>query len=161
IIEGYIEERLYRNKYGGYCVYTELTDKGRQVLVEGSAPKVYLHVIAEKNPNTITSDLVERIIVSEAEALKEKYMVKYGDVFTRCRKTLTEVVTQIANESRLSGPYAIISQEGLEQIAALLPRTNSDLVQVDSMTSSKVEMYGARIMAALKPYWKEVDGTFD
>ncbi|ETN86575.1 ATP-dependent DNA helicase, RecQ family [Necator americanus] len=42
-------------------------------------------------------------------------------------------------------------------VAALLPRTNTDLVQVDSMTSSKVERYGGRIMTALKPFWKEVD----
>lgn len=40
----------------------------------------------------------------------------------------------------------------------MLPRTNSDLLQADTMTVAKVEKYGARIMDCLKPFWKEVDG---
>ncbi|KAK6042976.1 hypothetical protein COOONC_19518 [Cooperia oncophora] len=62
------------------------------------------------------SDLLARTSVSEAKALKEKHMIKYKDVFARCLQALTELVTQIAEDSRLSGPYAIISQEGLEQV---------------------------------------------
>ncbi|PIO55564.1 hypothetical protein TELCIR_23048, partial [Teladorsagia circumcincta] len=116
ILEGYIEERVYRNKYAGFSVYTELTEKGCQVLAEGSKPKVYLHVNTDRTENTSLSDLLERTSVSEAEALKEKYILKYGEMFTRCLKALTDVVTQIAEESRLSSPHAIISQEGLEQV---------------------------------------------
>ncbi|VDO66136.1 unnamed protein product [Haemonchus placei] len=156
VVEGYIEERLYKTQYATVA-YAELTLKSRQALVGGPKPKIFLHVTADKKRKSIASDLLARTAVSEAKALKEKHIVKYRDVFTRCLQTLTETVTQIADESRLSSPYAIISQEGLEQVAALLPRTNSDLVQVDSMTSSKVERYGARIMAALKSFWKEVD----
>ncbi|KAK5970141.1 ATP-dependent DNA helicase [Trichostrongylus colubriformis] len=157
VAEGYIEERLYKTKFESIVAYAELTLKSRQALVGGPKPKIYLHVAADKKRKSIASDLLARTSVSEAKALKEKHIVKYRDVFARCLQTLTEVVTQIAADSRLSGPYAIISQEGLEQVAALLPRTNSDLVQVDSMTSSKVERYGAQIMATLKPFWKEVD----
>nr|CDJ94788.1 DNA RNA helicase and RQC and Helicase RNase D C-terminal domain containing protein [Haemonchus contortus] len=156
VVEGYIEERLYKTQYATVA-YAELTLKSRQALVGGPKPKIFLHVTADKKRKSIASDLLARTAVSEAKALKEKHIVKYRDVFTRCLQALTETVTQIADESRLSSPYAIISQEGLEQVAALLPRTNSDLVQVDSMTSSKVERYGARIMAALKSFWKEVD----
>lgn len=40
----------------------------------------------------------------------------------------------------------------------MLPRTNSDLLQADSMTAGKVTRYGQRIMSVLKPFWAEVDG---
>lgn len=77
-------------------------------------------------------------IVSEAQALKERHMVKHGDVFTRCLQDLTHLITAVAESSGLSGPYSIVSREGIEQIAALLPRTNSDLLRIDSMTQIKV-----------------------
>ncbi|KIH52911.1 helicase protein, partial [Ancylostoma duodenale] len=157
VAEGYIEERLYRTKFESTVAYAELSARGRQMAMSGSKPKVYLHVATDKKRKSIASDLLARTAVSEAKALKEKHVVKYGDIFTRCLQALTELLTDVAEEGRLSGPYAIISREGLEQVAALLPRTNSDLVQVDSMTSTKVERYGARIMTALKPFWKEVD----
>lgn len=52
----------------------------------------------------------------------------------------------------------IINSEGIEQIAALMPRTYSDLLQIDSMTMRKAERYGAQIMCMLKKYWNELDG---
>ncbi|KAJ1371831.1 Bloom syndrome protein [Parelaphostrongylus tenuis] len=157
VVEDYIVERLYRTKFESTVAYAELTNKSRQAIMGGIKPKVYLHVTTDNKRRSIASDLLSRTAVSEAQALKEKHMVKYGDVFTRCLQSLTQLVTEIAEESSLSGPYAVISRDGLEQVAALLPRTNSDLVQVDSMTFRKVEKYGARIMATLKPFWKEVD----
>ena len=39
-----------------------------------------------------------------------------------------------------------------------MPRTNSELLEIDSMTQLKVDRYGARIMEVLKPYWLEIDG---
>ena len=51
----------------------------------------------------------------------------------------------------------IISLEGIEQIAALMPRTNTDLLQIDTMTASKVNQYGEQIMAVLEPFWTELD----
>ncbi|KAK6042978.1 hypothetical protein COOONC_19520, partial [Cooperia oncophora] len=116
VAEGYIEERLYRTKFESTVAYAELTLKSRQALVGGPKPKIYLHVTADKKRKSIMSDLLARTSVSEAKALKEKHMVKYKDVFARCLQALTELVTQIAEDSRLSGPYAIISQEGLEQV---------------------------------------------
>lgn len=52
----------------------------------------------------------------------------------------------------------ILGIEGIEQIAALMPRTISDLLQVEGMTARKVERYAPRIMDLLKKYWLEVDG---
>ncbi|VDM75365.1 unnamed protein product, partial [Strongylus vulgaris] len=105
VVEGYIEERLYRTKFESTVAYAELSAKGRQMVMSGTKPKVYLHVTTDKKRKSIASDLLARTAVSEAKALKEK--------------------------------------------------TNTDLLQVDSMTSTKVEKYGARIMSALKPFWKE------
>ena len=38
-----------------------------------------------------------------------------------------------------------------------MPRTNSELLQIDSMTRDKVEKYSAAIMGILKDFWDEVD----
>lgn len=40
-----------------------------------------------------------------------------------------------------------------------MPRTYSDLLQIDSMTARKAERYGAQIMCMLKEYWNELDGN--
>lgn len=47
--------------------------------------------------------------------------------------------------------------EGIEQIAALMPRTNSELLQVDTMTVDKVTRFGPHIMEVLKPFWTKID----
>ena len=39
-----------------------------------------------------------------------------------------------------------------------MPRTNSDLLQIEGMTARKVERYGPKVMMLLKSYWDEVDG---
>lgn len=52
---------------------------------------------------------------------------------------------------------AIINNEGIEQMAALLPRTESELKQIDCMTDAKIEQYGQQIMAVLKEFWEKVD----
>ncbi|VDK78033.1 unnamed protein product, partial [Anisakis simplex] len=38
-----------------------------------------------------------------------------------------------------------------------MPRTNSDLLQIEGMTSRKVERYASRIMEILKKFWLEID----
>lgn len=53
---------------------------------------------------------------------------------------------------------AILGLEGIEQIAALMPRTNSDLLQIDGMTNRKVERFGPQIMNLLKEFWMKLDG---
>lgn len=53
-------------------------------------------------------------------------MVKYRDIFNRCLAALTQLVTEIADEAHLSGPYAIISQEGLEQVGGLQDKKTVD-----------------------------------
>lgn len=38
-----------------------------------------------------------------------------------------------------------------------MPRTNSDLLQVDTMTAAKVDQFGKKIMELLQPFWIELD----
>ncbi|CAI2349834.1 unnamed protein product [Caenorhabditis sp. 36 PRJEB53466] len=95
--------------------------------------------------------------VSEAQALKERHMVKHGDLFGQCLQDLTKLMTRLAEDSGLAGPFSIVSRDGIEQIAALLPRTNSDLLRIDSMTQMKVNKYGQHIMETLALYWRQVD----
>ena len=42
----------------------------------------------------------------------------------------------------------------------MLPRTRSDLLRVDTVTETKLNVYGARIMGVLKTYWDEVDSKW-
>uniref|UniRef100_A0A1I7WC35 DNA 3'-5' helicase n=1 Tax=Heterorhabditis bacteriophora TaxID=37862 RepID=A0A1I7WC35_HETBA len=158
VVEGYILERIYTTKFENTVAYAELTDKGRGVSTGHITSKVYLHITTGDSRRKSSSiEMINMNAVSEAQALKEKHMVKHGDVFTRCLRALTDVISEMAEQARLPGPYSILSREGIEQIAALLPRTNSDLLQADTMTAGKVDRYGAKIMTTLKPFWKEVD----
>uniref|UniRef100_A0A914RUK2 HRDC domain-containing protein n=1 Tax=Parascaris equorum TaxID=6256 RepID=A0A914RUK2_PAREQ len=88
-----------------------------------------------------------------------RYMVKHADLFKRCHEELTSLFNVMAAEEGLSSHLPILGIEGIEQIAALMPRTNSDLLQVEGMTVRKVERYAPRIMDLLKKYWLEVDGS--
>ena len=40
VVEGYISERLYNNRYDGTVAYAELTPKGKEVATGKSVPKV-------------------------------------------------------------------------------------------------------------------------
>jgi hypothetical protein len=51
----------------------------------------------------------------------------------------------------------ILSAEGIEQLAAMLPRTKSEILQVESMTSDNYVIYGPRITPILHKYWNELD----
>uniref|UniRef100_A0A914PCI3 HRDC domain-containing protein n=1 Tax=Panagrolaimus davidi TaxID=227884 RepID=A0A914PCI3_9BILA len=51
----------------------------------------------------------------------------------------------------------IIGLKGIEELAALMPRTNSELLQIDSMTPDKVTKYSEQIMGILKEFWAAID----
>ncbi|CAL2035138.1 unnamed protein product [Caenorhabditis brenneri] len=161
VIEGLVHERLYSipNQTAAVLAYAELTEAGKEVASGRKAAKVYLHIVTceRKRKNAGLIELSNMNTVSEAQALKERHMVKHGDVFTKCLQDLTQLITAVAESAGLSGPYSILSREGIEQIAALLPRTNSDLLRIDSMTQIKITKYGRLIMELLATYWKQVD----
>ncbi|CAO4373190.1 unnamed protein product [Caenorhabditis nigoni] len=161
VIEGLVHERLYSipNQTAAVLAYAELTDSGKEVAAGRKQAKVYLHIVTceRKRKNAGLIELSNMNTVSEAQALKERHMVKHGDVFTKCLQDLNQLITSVAESSGLTGPYSIVSREGIEQIAALLPRTNSDLLRIDSMTQIKITKYGRMIMELLATYWKQVD----
>ncbi|PAV92118.1 hypothetical protein WR25_10648 [Diploscapter pachys] len=163
VVEGYIFEQLYAGPVeSATLAYAELTQKGSDVVHGRIIPKMFLHILEgdkkKKAGNGSGLATISGIsMVSEAQALKEKHKLKHTDLFTKCLKQLTELMQKISMQINVAGPYTIISKEGLEQIAALMPRTNSELLEIDSMTQLKVDRYGARIMEVLKPYWLEID----
>ncbi|GMR41566.1 hypothetical protein PMAYCL1PPCAC_11761, partial [Pristionchus mayeri] len=158
VIEQYLFERLYATKFDSVSAYAEVTEKGKAVITGKQKAKVYLHVLTEGGGRKKKDDVqINMPTVSEAAALKEKHRIKHADIFDRAVAALRAVAAALAAQYRLAGPQAVLSNEGIEQIAALLPRTNSELLQADSMTPTKIDKYGATLMAALKPFWKEVD----
>lgn len=52
---------------------------------------------------------------------------------------------------------SLVSAEGIAQLATIMPRTNSDLLQCDTMTDAKVRRFGAAVMDTLRPFWAELD----
>ncbi|KAF8359120.1 him-6, partial [Pristionchus pacificus] len=158
VIEQYLFERLYATKFDSVSAYAEVTEKGKAVITGRVKAKVFLHVLTDGGGRKKKDEVQINIpTVSEAAALKEKHRIKHADVFDRAVAALRAVAATIAAQNRLAGPHAVLSSEGIEQIAALLPRTNSELLQADSMTPTKIEKYGQTLMATLKPFWKEVD----
>uniref|UniRef100_A0A0R3RS88 DNA 3'-5' helicase n=1 Tax=Elaeophora elaphi TaxID=1147741 RepID=A0A0R3RS88_9BILA len=162
VIDGIITEQLYNTKFDTTVAYAELTELGRELANGGSKMKVYLHISNQPNSGRRShgaevTALMSINSVSEVEALKEKYMVKHADLFSKCKGDLLRLFSDIASAEGLSSHLPIINSEGIEQIAALMPRTYSDLLQIDSMTARKAERYGDQIMRMLKEYWNELD----
>ncbi|KAM3721249.1 RecQ-like DNA helicase [Dirofilaria immitis] len=162
VIDGIIMEQLYNTKFDTTVAYAELTELGRELANGRSKMKVYLHISNQpedgrRSNGTEVTALMLINSVSEVEALKEKYKVKHADLFSKCKGDLLRLFSDIASSEGLSSYLPIIDSEGIEQIAALMPRTYSDLLQIDSMTSRKAQRYGAQIMCLLKEYWNELD----
>jgi len=101
--------------------------------------------------------MVQDAAVSHARSLKEKYRLKHVEIFRECHAALVRKLNAAATQEGLSSAYAILNNEGIEQLAAILPRTNCDILQVDSMTPLKLEKYGALLVDVLKPFWDQVD----
>jgi len=89
--------------------------------------------------------------------LKDKYRLKHIDLFEGCRAELRDFFTKKAAENQFHSLTAIISVEGMEQIAALMPRTKTELLLIDSMTKTKVNCYGDQIMQIVEKYWPSID----
>ncbi|KAI1725450.1 DEAD/DEAH box helicase domain-containing protein [Ditylenchus destructor] len=161
VIEGYLKERLVQTPHGSVISYIQSSTKGLAFAMNPTTNKVCFHVSIDekknKNGDGFINSFLQMNVLSEAEALKEKYRVKHVDIFENCRRRLTEFFNQLAEENNFINYMAIISTEGIEQIAALLPRTNSELLQVDTMNADKVTQFGRRIMEVLEPFWTKLD----
>ncbi|CAD5221640.1 unnamed protein product [Bursaphelenchus xylophilus] len=155
VIDGFLEEKIsVSNFHGQEICYVYITDLGEKFL-KTRTPKVYSHLSVGKKDNN--PKLFTMTAVSEAMALKEKYKLRHVDVFQSCKKALITFFDKLAQEEGLSNYSSIITSEGLEQLAAMMPRTNSEILQVESMTATKLQKYGSRIMDTMQPFFELVD----
>lgn len=167
VVEGLLEEQITLNNYVGVDVcYVNVSAAGETFLQKkeprvgdeaGKSVQVYSHLSVGQRRLGPSKLLSSMTAVSEAMALKEKYRLKHVDVFKGCADAIRQLLCQIVAEEGHANTQAIITNEGVEQLAAMLPRTNSEMLQIDSMTSSKLQRFGARIMERMQPFWKQVD----
>ncbi|KRY35600.1 Bloom syndrome -like protein [Trichinella spiralis] len=95
--------------------------------------------------------------VTEGMMAMEKNRFKHADISERCLQTLNQLLCEMAERENLPNRNAILNAEALNQIAGWLPRTQSELLAVDTMTEAKLAKYGPLLMRALEPFWDEVD----
>jgi len=159
-IDGYLSELMKQTPHNTLYAYIELGQRGRQFLDSNpTREKIYFHVSTKCNSKSdpALSFIRKLVPLSEAAALKDKYRLKHIDLFEGCRAELRDFFTKKAAENQFHSLTAIISVEGMEQIAALMPRTKTELLLIDSMTKTKVNCYGDQIMQIVEKYWPSID----
>uniref|UniRef100_A0A7E4VUN9 ATP-dependent DNA helicase n=1 Tax=Panagrellus redivivus TaxID=6233 RepID=A0A7E4VUN9_PANRE len=157
VYEEYLEERLTVTAHGSAFGQLYISQHGRKFANKEISPKVFMHLTKAKTKNAANNLRFSMTKVTESEALKEKYRLKHADLFNKCKAQIISVMQKLAIEQGFATYSALMSLEGIEQLAALMPRTNSELLQIDSMTREKVARYSKTIMGVLEPFWSEVD----
>ncbi|KAI6170968.1 ATP-dependent DNA helicase [Aphelenchoides bicaudatus] len=158
LIEGLLEERLEFNKFANTDLcYVDVSVAGRQFIVKRE-PKIYSYMgVNKKKKANMKSRLYMMSAVSEAIVLKEKYKLKNVHLFRQARQEIMRLMETTARNQCLPSAYHVLSSDGIDQLAATLPRTNSELLQIDSMTEETFKNIGSLIMVILKKYWKQMD----
>ncbi|CEF66572.1 Bloom syndrome protein [Strongyloides ratti] len=139
--------------------YVTLSEDGQKFLTSNPKTKVYIHMqhIKSTNESDNINKFMVKVDIKEAEAVKEKFKIKHKEVYQCAKFKIQSLRSQIAKEERVLDLREILSDEAVDQVAALLPRTNSELLSIDNMTKSKIRKYGGRIMASLNEFWRLVD----
>uniref|UniRef100_A0A0N5BIG2 ATP-dependent DNA helicase n=1 Tax=Strongyloides papillosus TaxID=174720 RepID=A0A0N5BIG2_STREA len=163
ITDGFAYENIREVKFGrnkttivGYVV---LSEEGEKFLASNCKPKFYIHMLPVKfkSEDDLNKRFMVKVDVKEAEVVKEKFKSKHKEVYQCAKFKIESLRTQIAKEERLLDPKEILTDEAVDQIAALLPRTNSELLSIDNMSRLKIKKYGGRIMTALNEFWRMID----
>uniref|UniRef100_A0AC34GNT6 DNA helicase n=1 Tax=Panagrolaimus sp. ES5 TaxID=591445 RepID=A0AC34GNT6_9BILA len=172
VTEGYLDEFLIAGPHGNHYGVVNPSQKGSifanqddssEIAFGQNVQKVFIHFSTEKRKSSTGSaanvqfSMTTATKATETDALKDKYRFKHKDIFVKCKAKLVQFFTTQAREENFSSYTAIIGLKGLEELAALMPRTNSELLQIDSMTPDKVAKYSEKIMGILKEFWAEVD----
>ncbi|KAI6207139.1 hypothetical protein M3Y94_00995800 [Aphelenchoides besseyi] len=157
VYEGFLKIHIVYNQFVNQDLfYAKLTPMGEAYIVK-SEPKFFAHISKRKKSKSAAAPVVVKMTpVTEAQALKEKYNLKYVDIFRECKAFLWQFFDNLAQQEKTT-VQAIVSNQGIEQLAVLLPRTRSELLKVDSMTEIKLQLYGQRILDVMKPFWERVD----
>uniref|UniRef100_A0A913HEQ6 ATP-dependent DNA helicase n=1 Tax=Strongyloides stercoralis TaxID=6248 RepID=A0A913HEQ6_STRER len=142
-----------------YVGYVMLSEEGQKFLISIPKPKIYIHMPPIKctNDRDNINHFMAKVDIKEAEVIKEKFKIKHKEVYQCAKFKIQSLRTQIVKDERLLDPKEVLSDEAIDQIAALLPRTNTELLSIDNMTKSKIKKYGGRIMASLNEFWKMID----
>uniref|UniRef100_A0A0K0F5E0 ATP-dependent DNA helicase n=1 Tax=Strongyloides venezuelensis TaxID=75913 RepID=A0A0K0F5E0_STRVS len=163
ITDGFAYENIREVKFGrnnttvvGYVV---LSEEGEKFVVSNCKPKFYIHMLPVKfkSDDDLNKHFMVKVDVKEAEVVKEKFKSKHKEVYQCAKFKIQSLRTQIAKEERLLNPKEILTDEAVDQIAALLPRTNTELLSIDNMSRLKIKKYGGRIMASLNEFWRMID----
>ncbi|KAI6231106.1 DNA helicase [Aphelenchoides besseyi] len=158
VYEGFLKVEIVYNRFVKQDLfYAKLTSMG-EMYIGKSKPRFFAHISKRKRSKNAATSAVNRMIpVTEAHALKEKFNMKNADIFRESKVALTQFFIDLAQRERTT-VEAIVSDQGIEQLAVLLPRTCTELFQVDSMTGIKLQIYGQQILDVMKPFWDRVDG---
>uniref|UniRef100_A0AC35TJN0 ATP-dependent DNA helicase n=1 Tax=Rhabditophanes sp. KR3021 TaxID=114890 RepID=A0AC35TJN0_9BILA len=163
LTEGYIKIVVVSNgngKFAGISGQIHITRKGEKFLSREESGKFYVSICTERKRKapgkTVDSGLSPAQRVHDITAMQHKYQTKYKDIFEGALAAIKRLITQIAKEEVVR-ENQILTIEGINQIAALLPRTNSDLLKVSSMNLQKLTKHGPAIMETLVHFWQMVD----
>ncbi|KFD51752.1 hypothetical protein M514_07449 [Trichuris suis] len=149
ICEQILVEQLFTTAMDHVVSYLRLGPQAEALLSGNKKVHIYLESSGAKN------EMVPS--VTEGVMAMEKNRFKHTDISERCLEALTNWLCQVAEAEGLSNVNAILSADALRQIACWLPRTQSELLGVDTMTERKLGKYGSHIMNLLEPFWNEVD----
>ena len=119
-------------------------------------------------------------VVTEAQAESERQRATNADISAEAKSALTNLLMELAQKECITNIYvsihscgvywlklikplfiflqSIISSDGIEQLAGWLPRTQSDVLRIDTMTHAKLDKYGQQVMTVLEPFWMKLDG---
>uniref|UniRef100_A0A914Z4N1 DNA 3'-5' helicase n=1 Tax=Panagrolaimus superbus TaxID=310955 RepID=A0A914Z4N1_9BILA len=159
VIDGFLEEQLMSTNHGGAYGLLSQSQKGLDLINPNIIinDKIFIHFGKKRGATDARLTMTKAIVATETDALKEKFRFKHIDIFKRCKSKLLEFCKDQAKNEKYNSYASVVDIKGIEGIAALLPRTNSELLQIDSMTPDKVTKYGGQIMGILKEFWEEVD----
>uniref|UniRef100_A0A0K0EA28 DNA 3'-5' helicase n=1 Tax=Strongyloides stercoralis TaxID=6248 RepID=A0A0K0EA28_STRER len=163
ITDGFAYEKIQEIQCGRnnttFVGYVMISDDGHKFLLSNPKPKFYIHMpVAKFSLDDISnSHLMTKVDIKEAEVVKEKFKIKHKEVYQCAKFKIQSLRTQIAKEEKLMDYKKIFTDEAVDQIAALLPRTNTELLSIDNMSLYKVKKYGGRLMSTLNEFWMMVD----
>uniref|UniRef100_A0A0N5B9P9 DNA 3'-5' helicase n=1 Tax=Strongyloides papillosus TaxID=174720 RepID=A0A0N5B9P9_STREA len=163
ITDGFAFEQIQEISCGRgnttFVGYVMLSDDGKKFLSSNPKPKFYIHMPPAKFTLDDINDshLMIKVDIKEAEVVKEKFKIKHKGVYECAKFKIQSLRTQIAKEEQILDAKKILTDEAVDQIAALLPRTNTELLSIDGMTQFKIRKYGGRIMSSLNEFWRMVD----
>uniref|UniRef100_A0A0K0G2E4 DNA 3'-5' helicase n=1 Tax=Strongyloides venezuelensis TaxID=75913 RepID=A0A0K0G2E4_STRVS len=163
ITDGFAFEQIQEISCGRgnttFVGYVMLSEDGEKFLLSNPRPKFYIHMPPAKFTLDDINDshLMIKVDIREAEVVKEKFKIKHKGVYECAKFKIQSLRTQIAKEEQMLDAKKVLTDEAVDQIAALLPRTNTELLSIDGMTQFKIRKYGGRIMSSLNEFWRMVD----